>query len=81
MKIYVRERQTVEKIAETPRFQVVAVAGAGLHLYAGYMRKTELEQIAKDVGADIIYLGPLPENQKKKAVSRGSPSKADLVEE
>jgi len=62
MKIYVRERLKVEKGPEHPRFQVVAVAGEELHLYSGYLRKTELEQIAKDVGADIVYLDPLPED-------------------
>ena len=66
MKIYVRERLNVGKGEKQPRFQVVAVAGEALHLYAGYLRKTELEQIAKDVGADIVYLDPLPEAVTRK---------------
>lgn len=66
MKIYVRERLKVENGIEQPRFQVVAVAGGGLHLYAGRLRKTELEQIAKDAGADIVYLEPIPEDLKTK---------------
>ena len=45
-----------------PRFRVVAVAGEGLRLHAGHLRKMELEQIAKDVGADIVYLEPVPED-------------------
>ena len=74
MKIYVRERLNVEKGVEQPRFQVVAVAGEELHLYAGHLRKTELEQIAKDVGADIIYLESIPENVKKTEQGPGSSS-------
>jgi hypothetical protein len=66
MKIYMRERLKVQKGVEQSRFLVVAVAGEGLHLYAGHLRKTELEQIAKDVGADIVYLEPVPEDLKKK---------------
>ncbi|MGA7469406.1 MAG: hypothetical protein WBW25_01035 [Halobacteriota archaeon] len=66
MKIYVRERLKVQKGVEQSRFLVVAVAGEGLHLYAGHLRKTELEQIAKDVGADIVYLEPVHEDLKKK---------------
>jgi hypothetical protein len=66
MKIYVRERLEVGKGVKQPRFRVVAVVGEGLHLYAGHLRKTELEQIAKDVGADIVYLEPVPEDLKRK---------------
>ena len=47
MKIYVRQRLNVGKGKKQPRFRVVAVAGEALHLYAGHLRKTELEQIAK----------------------------------
>jgi len=65
MKIYVRERLKVQKGVEQSRFLVVAVAGEGLDLYAGHLRKTELEQIAKDVGADIVYLEPVHEDLKK----------------
>ena len=66
MKIYVRERLKVQKGVEQSRFLVVAVAGEGLHLYAGHLRKTELEQIAKNVGAEIVYLEPVHEDLKKK---------------
>ena len=41
------------------------VAGEALLLYAGHLRKTELEQIAKDVG-DIVYLDPLREDVTRK---------------
>jgi hypothetical protein len=66
MKIYVQERPEVGPGVKQPRFRVVAVVGEGLHLYAGHLRKTELEQIAKDVGADIVYLEPVPEDSKRK---------------
>jgi hypothetical protein len=66
MKIYVRERLNVGKGEKQPQFRVVAVAGEALHLYAGHLRKTELEQIARDVGADIVYLDPLSEDVTRK---------------
>jgi len=62
MKIYVRERLDPGAGEKKPRFRVVAVAGEGLRLHAGHLRKMELEQIAKDVGADIVYLEPVPED-------------------
>ena len=62
MKIYVKGRLDPGKGEKKPRFQVVGVAGEGLHLYAGHLRKTELEQIAKDAGADLVYLEPVPED-------------------
>jgi hypothetical protein len=74
MKIYVRQRLDAGKGEKKPRFRVVAVAGEELHLYAGHLRKTELEQIAKDVGADIVYLEPMPEDSKRKEEDLGSPS-------
>ena len=66
MKIYIRERLDPGTGEKKPRFQVVGVAGEGLHLYAGHLRKTELEQIAKDAGADLVYLEPVPEDSKRK---------------
>jgi hypothetical protein len=66
MKIYVRERLKVGKGVKQPRFRIVAVAGKELRLYAIHLRKTELERIAKDVGAEVVYLEPVPEELKKK---------------
>jgi hypothetical protein len=74
MKIYVRERLRVGKGVKLPRFRVVAVVGEELHLYAGHLRKTELEQIAKDVGADIVYLESVPEDLKRKGLASSDPS-------
>jgi hypothetical protein len=69
MKVYVRERLDAGEGETRPRFQVVAVAGEGLHLYTGLLRKTELERIAKDVGADVVYLEPMPVDLKRKKES------------
>ena len=69
MKIYVRERQKVGSGVKQPKFRVVAVTGgkgdeAHLKIEATHFRKTEIEQIAKDVGAEIIWLEPMPEEER-----------------
>lgn len=66
MKIYVRERQKVGTGVKQPRFRVVAVVeeqGESKHLKVEgtHFRKIELEQIAKDIGAEIVYLEEMPE--------------------
>ncbi len=65
MKIYVRERIKVGEGVRQPRYKVVAVAGGDLQMLAGHLRKTELEQIARDVGAEIVYLEAVPEESRK----------------
>ncbi len=66
MKIYVRERIKVGKGVKQPRYKVVAVTGGDLQVLAGHLRKTELEQIAGDVGAEIVYLETVPEEGRKR---------------
>jgi len=66
LKIYVRERQKVGEGAHQPQFRVVAVTGGTLQIEATHFRKIEIEQIAKDVGAQLIYLEPVPEDERKK---------------
>ncbi len=66
MKIYVRERLKVGKGVRQPRYKVVAVTGGELQVLAGHLRKTELEQIAGDVGAEIVYLEAVPEEARKR---------------
>ncbi len=59
MKIYVRPRQKVGKGAHQPMFKVVAVTGKREEkpkMEAGHFRKTELETIAADAGATLVYL-------------------------
>jgi hypothetical protein len=55
-KIFVRERRNVGKGAGTPRFEIVAVTGVDLKVYHSHIRKAEVEKIAADVGAEIVYL-------------------------
>ncbi|WP_067052713.1 hypothetical protein [Methanofollis ethanolicus] len=77
MKIYVRERQKIGSGVKEPKFRVVAVTGgkgeeSHLKIEATHFRKTEIEGIAKDVGAEIIYLLPMPEEKRgeMKSVAR-----------
>ncbi len=55
-KLYVRERRDVGPGAGRPRFAIVAASGADLHIYQMHIRKAELEKLAADVGAEIVYL-------------------------
>jgi hypothetical protein len=69
MKIYARERQKVGTGVKQPRFRVVAVVeekGEDKHLKveSTHFRKIELEQIAKDIGAEVIYLEEMPEEER-----------------
>lgn len=54
--IFYRERRKVGEGEKKPRFALVAVAGVDLKVFAKHVRKSELEQIAKSVGADLIFL-------------------------
>ncbi len=63
MKIYVRERTKVGEGVRQPRYIVLAVTGGDLKVYAHHWRKTELEQIASDLGAELVYLSPMPEDE------------------
>ena len=55
-KIFYRERTKVGKGEKQPRFMLVAVAGLDMKVYGKHLRKSELEQIAKAVGAKLILL-------------------------
>ena len=72
MKIYARERIKIGTGVKEPRFRVVAVTSeegareSHLKIEAAHFRKTELENIAKDVGAEIVYLEPIPEEERGK---------------
>ena len=63
MKIYVRERTKVGEGVRQPRCIILAVAGGDLKVYAHHFRRTELEQMATDCGADLVYLEPMPEEE------------------
>jgi hypothetical protein len=66
MKIYVRPRQKVGEGVQQPMFRILAVTGGQLQIEASHFRKIEIEQIAKDIGAQVMYLEEVPEGQKKK---------------
>lgn len=55
-KIFVRERRHVGEGAGRPRFTVVAVHGTDLRMTKTRMRRDELEKLAGEVGAEIVYL-------------------------
>ncbi len=55
-KIIVRERRKIEKGEKKPRFRVVGVSGGDVKIYTKHVRKKELDQIAAETGADIVYL-------------------------
>jgi hypothetical protein len=62
MKIFVRGRTRAQEGSRNPRFRVVAVEGGDLRFQADHMRKIDIETIAGDLGAQIVYL---PEHDEK----------------
>ena len=63
MKIYVRPRTKVGEGVHQPMFKVIATTGDGsgkIKFQAKHLRKSELEQIAEDMGATLVYLEPTP---------------------
>ena len=55
-KIFYRERQKAAEGKKQPRFQLVGVADVNLKVYGKHLRRSELEQIANAVGAELILL-------------------------
>ena len=55
-KIFVRERRHAGRGTGRPRFAIVAVQGADLKVFSSRVRRTELETLAAEIGADIVYL-------------------------
>lgn len=66
MKVYVRERQKIGEGVKQPQFRIVAVVGGQIQFLANHYRKFELELIAKEAGAEIIWMEPLADEQMKK---------------
>jgi len=66
MKVYVRARQKVGEGVHQPMFRILAITGGELQIEGTHFRKFEIEQIARDVGAEVIFLEPAPEGEKKK---------------
>ncbi len=55
-KLFVRERANVGEGDGVPRFEIVAVSGVDLRVYHSHVRKAEVEALATDIGASIVYL-------------------------
>jgi hypothetical protein len=55
-KIFYRERGKVGKGEKKPRFRLVAISGVDMKVYGKHLRRSELEQIAKGVGAKLVLL-------------------------
>ena len=66
VKIYVRERLKVREGTRQPMFRIVAVTGGQVQIELTHFRKFEIEQIAKDIGAEVVYLEEIPDEEKKK---------------
>ena len=61
-KIFVRQRRHVGQGAGRPRFAIVAVQGADLKIFKTRVRQAELEKIAAETDAEIVYL---PHGERK----------------
>ena len=55
-KIFVRHRRHVGQGAGRPRFAVVAAQGTDLNVYKTRVRRAELEKMAAEIDAEIVYL-------------------------
>jgi hypothetical protein len=65
MKIYVRERIKSKEGGHSPRYRIIASQGGDLRFHADHLRKVDIETIAKDLGAQVVYL-PEREHAGKK---------------
>jgi hypothetical protein len=79
MKVYVRERLMAKEGGHQPRFRVVATEGTDLRIHVPHLRRPELEKIATDLGAQIIYLereeSPRKPEKKKMIKPKSKPKK------
>jgi hypothetical protein len=66
MKIYVRERTKGQEGGRNPRFRVIATEGGELRFHAAHLRKADIETIANDLGAQVVYLPGREHIEKKK---------------
>jgi hypothetical protein len=55
-KIFVRERRHAGRGTGRPRFAIVAVQGADLKVFRSRVRRAELDAIATEIGAEVVYL-------------------------
>ena len=74
MKIYVRGRSKAQSGSRMPRYRVIATEGGDLRFLANHLRKVDIETIAGDLGAEIVYL-PEREHTLEKQSSRKTAKK------
>ena len=55
-KIFVRQRRHAGQGVGRPRFAIVAVQGPELKVFKTRIRRAELEKIAAETGAEIVFL-------------------------
>jgi hypothetical protein len=55
-KIFVRERRHAARGTGRPRFGIIAVQGADLKVFKSRVRRVELETLAAEIGAEVVYL-------------------------
>ncbi|HSJ55572.1 MAG TPA: hypothetical protein VLC95_00220 [Anaerolineae bacterium] len=55
-KIFVRERRHAGRGTGRPRFAIIASQGLDLNVYRTRLRRVELETLASQLGAEIVYL-------------------------
>ena len=55
-KLFVSERAHVAEGDAVPRFEIVAVSGVDLRVYHSHVRKSEVEAMASEIEASIVYL-------------------------
>jgi hypothetical protein len=55
-KIFVRERRHAARGTGRPRFAIIAVQGTDLKVFKSRVRRAELEAIAAETGAEVVYL-------------------------
>ena len=67
-KIFYRERQKVGEKERKPRFTLLAVTGVDIEFYSNHLRKKELDQIAKEIGAELVLLHFDPKDKDKDEV-------------
>jgi hypothetical protein len=74
-KIFVRERRHIGQGAGRPRYAIIAVEGADLKVYAPHIRKAELEKLAEELKAEIVYLPRGEKADKEEAAEEAGKGK------
>ncbi len=67
-KIFYRERQKVKDGSKTPRYRIVAVSSCDIKVYCEHFRKSEINQLAAEVGAELVKMerGKKHQQEEKK---------------